>query len=405
MNRSLVGGLALAASSILTAACGSDSVDPGAAGTVTSSQSSGTTGAGAGESSGGGMNASGGAGGAPEEPRSEACVALDAKLQAALDSARAATTCKETTLAVQTPDCALMTYVSADDSATPLDHHYRIASNTKTFTAGVILKLVAEGAIGLDELASEVLPTINGLDGMTIRQILSHSAGLYNYTSDDDFINTKATEPQKKWTPEELIAIAEQHGPYFAPGTSYHYSNTDYIVAGLIAEKVGRKKISAQIRELLLTPSDLDAIYFDGEESEQGVLAQGYDDEGNDVTMKFDPSWIWAAGAMVATAADLSRWMERLGSGGVHVPAIQAELEQGVQTGQDGMTYGLGVFLLDASYGGGAGRSIGHIGSVYGYHSQAFYYPDTNITITGFVTCEDADPNDIRIGALTTLFP
>jgi len=124
-------------------------------------------------------------------PRSAACLALDAKLQMALDKKRMGTTCKETALAVETPACPLMSYVSSDDANAPTDHTYRIASNTKTFTAGVILKLAAQGKLGLDDLASTYLPTTAGLTGMTIRQILSHNAGLYNYTSDSNFISTK----------------------------------------------------------------------------------------------------------------------------------------------------------------------------------------------------------------------
>ena len=338
-------------------------------------------------------------------PRSAVCMMMDTKLQQALDQTRMGTTCKETALAVETPACPLQVYVSADDSTTPTDHVYRIASNTKTFTSSVILKQAAQGLLNLDDLATKYLPGVAGLDGMTIRQILSHSAGLYNYTSDDNFINTKATEPTKVWTPGELIAIAAQHGPYFAPGAGWAYSNTDYIVAGLIAEKVGGKKISELIREQLLVPSGLPQIVFDGEEMVQGTLAHGYDNHGDDVTTKFDQSWIWAAGAMVASAADLSHWIKRLGSGQVHDPAFQMQLENGVHTAQDGETYGLGVFMFDASFGQGAGRQIGHIGSVFGYHSHAFYYPDSGITIAAIVTCEDADPNDIDNATLGVLFP
>jgi D-alanyl-D-alanine carboxypeptidase len=337
-------------------------------------------------------------------PRSAACLALDAKLQMALDKKRMGTTCKETALAVETPACPLMSYVSSDDANAPTDHTYRIASNTKTFTAGVILKLAAQGKLGLDDLASTYLPSTPGLTGMTIRQILSHNAGLYNYTSDSTFISTKSSQPTKVWTPAELIEIAHQHGPYCSPGACYAYSNTDYIVAGLIAQQVGGMEISALIRTMLLTPYGVPNIYFDGEEAAIGTLAQGYDGNGDEISHKFDQSWIWAAGAMVATTADLSRWMKMLGSGQIHDPTIQAQLEDGVSTGQAGATYGLGVFMYDASYGP-AGRSIGHIGSVLGYHSESFYYPDTQVTITNIVTCEDEEVDGIRAAVENTLFP
>jgi D-alanyl-D-alanine carboxypeptidase len=339
-------------------------------------------------------------------PRSAACLAQDAKLQAMLDNVRVTKTpCPELGLAVSTPACGLTSYVSSSDASAPTNHTYRVASNTKTFTASVILKLVADGKLGLDDLVSSILPTAPGVTGMTVRQILSHTSGLFDYASDDNFNAERAANPMRQWSPDELLQVAASHPPDFAPGTSWSYSNTGFIVAGMIAVKLGGAEISQQIRDRLLTPAGLPAIYFDSEEPPQGTLAKAYDDSGNDVSMKYNESWIWSAGAIVATTADLTNWMIQLGSGKVHDPMWQSELTNGVQTGRAGETYGLGLFMFDASYNGGAGRSVGHIGFLAGYQSQSFYFPDTDVAITGITTCNGGDPNDIRIGAIGVLFP
>jgi D-alanyl-D-alanine carboxypeptidase len=339
-------------------------------------------------------------------PRSADCLALDAKLQAALNAARKKSPCREYALAVETVSCPLTSYVSSDDANAKTDQTYRVASNTKMLTASVILKLVAAGKLGLDDLVTKHLPGTAGLSGMTVRQVLNHSAGLYDYSEDEDFDDARQSNPKRKWKPTELLSYATKHAPTFKPpGSSYAYSNTGFIVAGMVAEKVGGKKISELIRELLLVPQDLPDMYFDTEEAPRGTLARGDDTSGNDVSTKFDESWIWSAGATIATTKDLARWTQRLGSGAVHAPAMQAELEKGVSMGSAGASYGLGVFIYGANYGYGGGRMIGHSGVLIGYYSRSFYFPDTKTTVTTVVTCPKGSSEDARIAALGAIFP
>lgn len=332
--------------------------------------------------------------------RSAACVAQDQAVQAALDATRSSSPSPESVLAVKTTHCGTSVTVSADSSLAPGLRTYRIASVTKTYVAGVILKLAAMGKLGLDDAIAPWLPTIPSGAQITIRHLLSHRSGLFNYTDDTSFRKASA---EQTFTPAELIAIANANHPYFAPGTAFHYSNTNYIALGIIAEAVGAAELSAQVRTRLLQPGGLTETYFDGKEAPIGSLAPGYDQSGFDVTHRLDPSAIWAAGAMVSTASDAAEWVTRLGRGQVHDAAIQAELETGLPTDQPGVSYGLGVFILQSSLTGGAGPGIGHMGDTYGYHTQAFYFRQLDAAVVSIVTSDAASPNDGTIAALRVL--
>jgi D-alanyl-D-alanine carboxypeptidase len=118
------------------------------------------------------------------------------------------------------------TALGTDDLATsaPMkpEDHFRVGSNTKTFTGTVILQLVDEGKLGLDDPVSDYHPEVPNGENITIRQLLYMTSGLFNYSEDEDFNQTLDTKPPKVWTPEEVVEIGFQHEPYFAPGEGFH---------------------------------------------------------------------------------------------------------------------------------------------------------------------------------------
>jgi D-alanyl-D-alanine carboxypeptidase len=118
------------------------------------------------------------------------------------------------------------------------DTHFRIASNTKTMTAAVIVLLAQENKLNLHDPVSKYVPGVPNGDKITIAQLLEMRSGLYNYTNDPIISETIDTDPAKVWTPAELLAIAFAHPPNFPPGKEYEYSNTNYALLGLVAEKV-----------------------------------------------------------------------------------------------------------------------------------------------------------------------
>lgn len=332
------------------------------------------------------------------DPAKAKCDAQSAALQRGLDDAHAADT--DVALAVRDPACGARVLFSGPSKLGPA-HLHRIGSVTKTFVAAVVLTLARDGALGLDDAVSKWLPDVPGLDGITLRQLLHHSSGLFNYTDDAQFWKSP---PSRKWTPRELVDVGARNAPYFAPGTSWHYSNTNYILLGMVAEAAGKAKIGALVRTRVLAKAGLSATFFDGEEPVTGTLAPAQDARGNDATTVADPSWAWAAGAMVATPGDVALWIEQLGNGTFYDPTTQKELLTTVPTDSASLGYGLGIMLFGRQLTGGAGPGIGHGGDIMGYHTQSFYFPEKKTTVVSIVDSDAESSNDVSIVALDVLF-
>ena len=116
------------------------------------------------------------------------------------------------------------------------DTHFRIASNTKTMTAAVIVQLAQEGKLNLDDQVSKYVPGVPNGDKITITELLKMRSGLYSYDDDPEFWAILERDPTKVWSPAEVLEIVFKHPPYFPPGTDFHYSNANYALLGLIAE-------------------------------------------------------------------------------------------------------------------------------------------------------------------------
>src|SRR5918998_514296 len=138
--------------------------------------------------------------------------------------------------------------LEASTPITPNDH-VRIGSNTKTFTGTVILQLVDEGKLALDDPVSKYQLEVPNGENITIRQLLNMSSGLFNYAEDEEFNKTLDTEPQKVWKPEELVEIGFKHQPYFSPGDGFHYSNTNFILLGMIIEQLTGQPLEKEFQE------------------------------------------------------------------------------------------------------------------------------------------------------------
>ncbi|MEU8772326.1 serine hydrolase domain-containing protein [Streptomyces sp. NPDC048606] len=262
----------------------------------------------------------------------------------------------------------------------PADGRIRVGSNTKTFTATVVLQLVGEGKIALDSPVETYLPNLlrgDGIDGraITVRQLLQHTSGLPNYT---DHLR-EAVFGEKRHTyyqPRELVDIALAHKALFAPGTSWAYNNTNYVLAGLIIEKVTGRPLAEQITQRVIERIGLRNTYFPGvgEQTLRGAHPRGYHAPGPGVPLEditeIDPSWGWSAGQMVSTPGDLNRFFSTLIGGGLLKPAQLAEMRRTVEIDtrgwRPGTRYGLGLTSTPLSCGG---LVWGHGGNLPGYHS------------------------------------
>ncbi|MGW0247199.1 serine hydrolase domain-containing protein [Nocardia goodfellowii] len=266
-------------------------------------------------------------------------------------------------------DIATGTAISAD-----VPQHVRIGSVTKTFTAAIVLQLVAENRIDLDRPIGTYLPgllTGDGVDGnvITVRQILGHRSGLPEPTAYPHLNEYTAARDGHTYTPAQEIALALESPAQFAPGTRFAYTNTNYIVAGMLIEAVTGHRFTDELRDRILTPLRLSDTYLPatGETGLRAPHPTGYATlEGTvtDVT-RMEPSVPWTSGSLVSTGADLNRFYLALLAGKV-VPQTQLrQMLDGLDMGSgDGMSYGLGVGYAQLPCGA---HYVGHIGGVVGF--------------------------------------
>ncbi|WP_341865344.1 serine hydrolase domain-containing protein [Kitasatospora cheerisanensis] len=262
----------------------------------------------------------------------------------------------------------------ATGAKVPVDGQLRIASNTKPFTAVVVLQLVGEGKVDLDASVDTYLPGLvrgDGFDGrnITVRQLLQHTSGLPEY------VDTAAVlrEPKRYFEPRELLDAALVQKAHFAPGTQWEYNNTNYLLAGLIVQKVTGRPLGEEITKRIVDRVGLRHTYFPapGDMTIHEAHPQGYlraEDGSLRNYTELDPSWGWAAGAMVSTNTDLTRFFEAL-LGGRLLPAAQlAQMRTTVAADAlgTGVRYGLGLMSRPLSCGGVA---WGHGGAIPGYET------------------------------------
>ena len=219
------------------------------------------------------------------------------------------------------------------------DTHFRIASNTKTMTAAVIVQLAQEGRLDLDDPVSKYVSGVPDGDQITIADLLKMRSGLYNYTDAPEFSAILDRDPTKVWTPDEVLAIAFKHPPYFPPGTAFHYDNTNYALLGLEHGKplarilqdrlfgplgMNDTALPASTSNTLPDPYSHGYMYGD---SFFALVDEDYPPDiqaaaragtlkPNDYTGQ-NPSYASAAGGVISTANDLVTWMQALVGGKV----------------------------------------------------------------------------------------
>lgn len=265
--------------------------------------------------------------------------------------------------------------------------HYRVGSITKTFISTVLLQLEAEGRLSLDDKVEKWLPGVvrgHGHDGrrITVRRLLNHTSGIFDYTADGDFVRTYFLKDgflvhrYDTKTPEQLVAIAMAHQPLFAPGTSWRYSNTNYVLAGMVIGKVTGHSYASEIRHRVIAPLGLRATSVPGtgvtlprpSSRAYSKLAETTTGPTYDVT-ELNPSLASSAGEMISDSADLNRFYTALLGGRLLPPRQLKEMKTTVRAdGIPGARYGLG--LIDRKLSCGV-HVWGHDGGIHGSTSSA----------------------------------
>lgn len=334
----------------------------------------------------------------------ETCKTLKNSLQTAFDSKLADSGSKGAAIAVITPSCGAWSFAvgnSTDSEPMRPDMVLRIGSNTKTVIAALVLELVEEGELTLDDTLDQFFPSFPNGSNITVRQLLNHSSGLFNYTDDETFQQIHAAEPRKMWAPQELVDRGTANAPYFQPGGGAKYSNTGFILAGMLIEQLTNESVGDEVRRRFLTPLELTSTSFEGEEDIIGTLAHSYTSTGADITTAYDSSWGWSAGAMVATAGDLARWALALYGGDVLSENSLTEMLTFIPTEISGLRYGLGAFEFSEALT--IEKAWGHTGSVHGTHSQMLYLIDKKSVVVAIVNQDDAEPGTFTAAALNLI--
>ncbi|WP_380279380.1 serine hydrolase domain-containing protein [Kitasatospora purpeofusca] len=261
------------------------------------------------------------------------------------------------------------------------DGRFRIGSVTKTFVSTVALQLVAEGKLRLDEPVERYLPGVvpNG-GAISVRQLLNHTSGLYDYLEDPRFFYRDEASlreyvygPSRRqdYRPEQLVAIGVAHAPYFAPGQGWKYSNTNYVLAGMLIGKLTGNSWQREVERRIVKPLHLDDTVFPRSETGvRGPHAHAYAklQEGPADITRLNMTVADAAGNGISTPADLNRFHAALFGGKLLRPAEQAELTRTVPTGSGHSSYGLGVAQADF----GCGPLWGHDGGLPGWGTLLF---------------------------------
>lgn len=292
------------------------------------------------------------------------------------------------------------------------DSRFRIGSMTKMFAATVVLQLVSEHRIALDAPVERYLPGLirgNGNDGrdITVRELLQHTSGLPDYVN---YLNLQdvLAHPLTHYDPRELLGIALDHPRLFTPGTSWSYSNTDYIVAGMLVEKVTGRPYGEEISRRIIRPLGLHDTSVPGDEPDiPGIHPHGYARAGGsgltDVT-RFNPSVAGASGAMISSGADMDRFLRSLLSGRLLPPAELRAMMTTRPTGESsGGAYGLGLQSTPLPCGG---LYWGHDGDLFGFETISGATADgRQVTVMANLDPDgtDAQNTDMQTAVTTAL--
>lgn len=291
------------------------------------------------------------------------------------------------------------------------DVNQRVGSVTKTFTVTALLQLAQSGALSLDDPIEKYVPGMpNG--SATLYQLAAMRSGIPSYTFDESFQDELFANPDHKWTPQQLVDLVKDVPPMFEPGAMTYYSNTNTVLLGMVIEKVTGKSLSDVLRDQITDPLHLSATVLptDGafpDPHPHGYTVQGTDDGiPVDATM-WNPSWGWAAGALISNLDDLLTWGRALVRGdGLLSPQMQS-------TRLDSFDYTVPVYVapgVDApqsparAYGLGLSEALGwygHTGELPGFNTVVQYRPSTDTTLVVMVN-SDIKSGDCPAGAPVT---
>ena len=264
----------------------------------------------------------------------------------------------------------------------------------KTFALATAMQLVKEGKINLDDRVEKYLgqekwfSRLPNAKDITVRQLMNHTSGLVRYEFKEQFTKDLTANPDKVWRPEELVAYLLDEKAPFEAGKGWDYSDTNYIVLGMIIEKVSGKKFYDEAQKRVLKPLKFKNTFPQDRREIKGLI-QGYAGSdnpfgGKDAVLEngkfiINPQFEWTGGGFVSTAEDLARWAKAMYEGKAFDAALLPEVLNGVSAPMLGKEtkYGLGVIIRPTRIG----LTYGHSGFFPGYMTDMMYFPEYKIAL------------------------
>ncbi len=283
-------------------------------------------------------------------------------------------------------------------------NRFRVGSNTKPITATWILQLVEEGLVDLDAPLTKYLPEYPQWSAITVRDLLGMQSGIPEYITDTTLLVQVLSDPTHVYTPAEVLGFVKDKALLFTPGTAGAYSNSDFVLLGLIGEKVTGKKARDEFQSRFFTPLGLAHTVLEQAGDPTDSLVHGYMDlsvlvpllklpsamfavipqelyvngtQTIDATNLLHPSLTWTAGAIVSTPADLATFQRELQLGHLLGPDMMTQMHTFHTITLLGGTvdYGLGLMRIQTPLG----VLYGHGGLNFGFHVETYYQPDLDV--------------------------
>jgi D-alanyl-D-alanine carboxypeptidase len=288
--------------------------------------------------------------------------------------------------------------LATNRAATP-ETRFRIASVTKMFTAVSVMQLVQGGRVRLDAPLATYLPSAPHASEVTIRQLLNHTSGIWNY-GDEAIRSGRVATPA---TPAAIVAYAADKPLDQVPGSKFDYSNTGYVLLGLVVEAVAHQPLAAYEREHIFAPAGMRDT-TSGDPPAGAPVAVGYMDATGTAATRYSPSWFYADGDIVSTASDVARFDIALMSGRLVSPATFAEMQSSAVAAPSlapNARYGLGVTLFPV----GGVTLVEHHGGVPGFEAENFMLPESGFAAVVLGDAFDFPTSSISGPLMSTLFP
>lgn len=289
--------------------------------------------------------------------------------------------------------------------------HMRIASTAKAFSGATALSLVAKGVVSLDDTIARRLPSLPSAWGaVTLRQLLSHTSGLPDFTRNSAFQQAVVGSLTVPPPPEQLLEYVKDEPLVFAPGSKYEYSNSDNIAVGLMVQAVTGKPYQDALQEQVYGPLGLTQTSLPAGPELPAPFIHGYDREGNgkpeDISEIFASGWAWASGGIISTPLELNRFVRGYVRGALFGPDVQAQQRQFIPGGGSeprgpGMnSAGLALFRYQTR----CGTVYGHTGNTFGYTQFMAASSDGARSATVSINLQRTQDSEGQAGAVFKAF-